>query len=283
MLKNRFKQIIKNISIVFINLMNATRFGRYFQELVIRSAMERSVRLTHKGHDFTFASPNSLCRWRYETFASKEPETLEWIDAMSVGSNVWDIGANVGLYSIYAAKHRGCHVSAFEPSVFNLELLARNIFLNRVVDRVCIVPIALSDKVAASHMKMTSMEWGGALSTFGEDYGWDGKTLKSVFEYKTVGLRMVDALELLSLPPPDYIKIDVDGIEHLILAGGQSILAKVKEVLIEVNDAFAEQSLQCQQSLIQAGLMLREKRQSEMVSISSEGFDRAYNQIWVRQ
>ena len=46
----------------------------------------------------------------------------------------------------------------------------------------------------------------------------------------------------LAIPAPDYIKIDVDGVEHLILKGGQKILSKVDSVLIEINDEFLEQA-----------------------------------------
>ena len=75
-------------------------------------------------------------------------------------SVLWDIGANVGLYSVYAAKKHNCKIWAFEPSVFNLELLARNIYLNELTNNICIVPIALSDKLGSSQMHMTSSEWG---------------------------------------------------------------------------------------------------------------------------
>ena len=44
---------------------------------------------------------------------------------------------------------------------------------------------------------------------------------------------MVDAVNPLNIPQPDYIKMDVDGIEHLILKGGISILDKVKGLLVE--------------------------------------------------
>ena len=56
---------------------------------------------------------------------TKEPETLDWIDTMAEGSALVDVGANVGLYSVYAAKARKCQVYAFEPSVFNLDQGAR--------------------------------------------------------------------------------------------------------------------------------------------------------------
>ena len=61
------------------------------------------------------AVPNWLAGWRVDTFSSKEPETLEWIDSLPEGSVLWDVGANVGLYSVYAAKKRRCRVWAFEP------------------------------------------------------------------------------------------------------------------------------------------------------------------------
>jgi len=113
-----------------------------------------------------FSVPNKLCRFRADTFSSKEPETLEWIDGLPKDSILWDIGANVGLYSCYAAKARNCRVFSFEPSVFNLELLARNIFLNDLVQQASIVPIALSDAVSINTLNMTTTAWGGALSSY---------------------------------------------------------------------------------------------------------------------
>jgi FkbM family methyltransferase len=249
---------------------------------IINSAMDQVIEISHEGMRLKFSIPNVLCKWRAQTFSSKEPETLEWINAMPDGTVLWDVGANVGLYSVYAAKKNNCKIWAFEPSVFNLELLARNIYLNGLTNNICIVPIALSDELGSNQMRMTSTEWGGALSTFGETFGWDGEAIRQVFEFKTIGLSMADAVQKLSIPQPDYIKMDVDGIEHLILKGGAEVLKSVKGVLIEVNDAFHEQASQCQQLLTDAGLVLKEKCQSEMVLASTSGFQNAYNQIWVR-
>ena len=216
-----------------------------------------------------------------DTFSTKEPETLEWIDGIPEGAVVWDIGANVGLYSCYAAMQRGCKVFAFEPSVFNLELLARNINLNKLKDHISIIPLALSDKLAVAELNMTSTEWGGALSTFGQDYGHDGETMQKIFEFKTLGLSMEDAVNLLKITPPDYIKMDVDGIEHLILQGGKSLLKHVQGVLIEINDEFVEQSKVSASCLTDAGLTMVSKRHSEMVEESA--FNDAFNQVWFRQ
>lgn len=281
-MKTRIRNAIKTAIRSCVNLVGQTRIGQYLEGMIIHSGMDRVLEISHDGIPLRFSAPNALCRWRYKTFSSKEPETLEWINAMPIGAVLWDVGANVGLYSVYAAKKRNCKVWAFEPSVFNLELLARNIFLNDLTNSICIVPVALSDMLASSQMRMTSTEWGGALSTFRETFGWDGKAISQVFEFKTIGMSMTDAVDKLSIPQPDYIKMDVDGIEHLILKGGRDVLKNVQGVLIEVNDAFHEQASQCHRLLVEAGLVLKEKRQSEAISASTLGFQNAYNQIWIR-
>ena len=52
----------------------------------------------------TFFTPTKITKWRVDTFFSKEPETLEWIDSFKNTNKIifWDIGSNIGLYSIYA-------------------------------------------------------------------------------------------------------------------------------------------------------------------------------------
>lgn len=142
--------------------------------------------------------------------------------------------------------------------------------------------MALNDRLEASNMRLTTTEWGGALSTFGQNFGWDGKAIQKVFEFQTIGLSMDDAVRRLSIPQPDYIKLDVDGLEHIILKGGAELLREIKGILIEVNDNFNEQAEQCQQLLVGAGLVLKEKRHSELIGASTSGFQYTYNQIWGR-
>ena len=77
-----------------------------------------------------FFVPNYITNYLIDTFFSKEPETLEWIDSFDKNKKVifWDIGANIGIYSIYAAlKHSDIEVVCFEPSTSNLRILSRNI------------------------------------------------------------------------------------------------------------------------------------------------------------
>ena len=83
----------------------------------------------------SFFSPTKLSQWRAKTLFTKEPSTLKWIDSFeNINGNIfWDIGANIGLYSIYGAiKNDKIKVIAFEPSTLNLSLLSRNISINNV-------------------------------------------------------------------------------------------------------------------------------------------------------
>ena len=263
-----------------VNFIERRQFRFYFSDKILDRAINRTQSVKYGDTNLVFTVPNTLNHFRVDTFETKEPETLEWIDAIPEGSVLWDIGANIGLYTCYAAKARQCQVFAFEPSVFNLELLARNIFLNRLSRQVTIIPVPLTYELTQSTLNMTTTAWGGALSTFGQDYGDDGQSLDKVFEFRTLGISMVDAVQAFKLKPPDFVKMDVDGIEHLILKGGIEVLKGVKGVLVEVNEYFEQQAIDSSNYLETAGLTLKEKRRSNMFDATR--FDRTYNQIWYR-
>ena len=268
------KSLTKRLIALVMEWLPKTIFGRYIHQEMITKIMSRSEAVVHRGHTLKFSVPNRLIDYRIQTFATKEPETLEWIENIPAGCVLWDVGANIGLYSIYAAMAQKCKVFAFEPSVFNLELLARNIALNKLQESVCIVPIALSDQIGTSMFKMSNTEWGGALSTFGQSFNQDGEELRQVFEYQTLGLSMDDACTLLKIPQPQYLKMDVDGIEHFILRGDMNTLALVQGVMIEINDAFTHQAEESAAVLKRAGLVLHRK--------CDLGVPNQYNQWWIR-
>lgn len=270
MIKNSIRKLI-NVSILRLSRTSA---GRYAYQQLLDSAMTRSRKVRYRSHQLTLAAPNWLNNYRIDTFATKEPETLDWIDSIPEGGVLWDVGANVGLYSIYAAKARECQVYAFEPSVFNLELLARNIFLNSVQKRVTICPFALSDVSGVNSFRLSTTAWGGALSAFGASFDQNGAPLKDIFEYQIFGLAISDVVDLLNIPKPLHMKVDVDGIEHFILRGARDVLSSVESVLIEINDAFPEQAEEATRLLSAAGLRCQRK--------CDLGVPNMFNQWWVR-
>jgi FkbM family methyltransferase len=274
------KKFLKSIINKVVTILGSTKIGRYIFGIIVDKEINRIKTVGHKGVSFNFSIPNGLNVYRADSFATKEPETLQWIDQIPEKSVLWDIGANVGLYSCYAAKMRNCKVFSFEPSVFNIELLARNIFNNQLFDRVTIVPLPLSDAIAENSLNMTSTNWGGALSTFGETYGQDGKEMNKIFEFRTIGLSISDAIKSLKIPQPDYIKMDVDGIEHLILKGGLDVIKNVKSILIEIDESFEKQFSDSTSYLKSAGLVLKERINAD--KSGDPEFKNCYNQVWTR-
>ena len=279
-MKKLIKKMIRKIISSMLLILGRFNIGQFIYEQFIDVIINRTKLVEHSGTKLVLSTPNGLTRDRADSFSSKEPETLDWLDGIPKNSVLWDIGANVGLYSVYAAKKNNCNVVAFEPSVFNLECLARNLFINEVQNQVTIMPFALNDNLGTSFMHIGTTEWGGALSTFDKDVGWDGKSIKEVFSYQTFGLSLDKVVSILDIPPPDYIKMDVDGIEHFILGGGLGVLAKVKGILIEINDDFVEQSEKSRIILENAGLKMVAKRHAE--SLEGTNFQNTYNQIWCR-
>ena len=80
------------------------------------------------------------------TIFSKEPTTIPWLEAIRADETLVDIGANIGLYSIYAAAYTGCRVYAFEPEALNYAELNKNVFVNDLHGRVSAFCIAMSDE-----------------------------------------------------------------------------------------------------------------------------------------
>jgi hypothetical protein len=201
-------------------------------------------------HSVSFFVPNVVTKWRVDTFFSKEPETLEWIDNFEDRDKdkkiiFWDIGGNVGLYSIYAAiKYKNIDVTTFEPSTSNLQTLSRNISINNLNEKIKICQIPLTNKDNSFlMMKESQFEEGGAMNVYGENFDYEGNKFKETNSYKIYGTSINYLLDNKILETPDYIKIDVDGIEHLILLGADKHLqnSKIKSLSVEINEQFTKQ------------------------------------------
>ena len=149
-MKKIIKIILKKLAKNFIAIANTNKMGRYFSEHLAKFIFNQKMKINYNNVDLSFYVPNRLNKYRVDTFSIKEPETLKWIEKFEKNSNFWDVGANIGLYSCYAAKTRNCNVYAFEPSVFNLEILAKNIDLNNCVEKIHIISLPLGQNLQVS-------------------------------------------------------------------------------------------------------------------------------------
>lgn len=273
MIKTLVKQILNSLGYLIYLIIN-NKLTYFIGDSVILNKVEEKRKIKLGKVEIYLSTPTFLLRYRHKTFFTKEPETLKWIDGFEDKSVFLDVGANVGLYSIYAAVKKQSYVYAFEPSFFNLEFLVRNIYINRLVDCVNVIPIALNNSIGINNFHLTTTEWGGALSTFEQSYDDSGNEMKPDFIYKTLGFDLDTIVNQLKIKKIDYIKIDVDGLEHLILAGAINTLKNIKEVLIEINDNFSEQRKVSNEILVELGFQLDQKVYTE------KNTKQVANQIW---
>ena len=212
----------------------------------------------------SFYAPSAMAHHRAISALKKEPETIAWIDSFEPNAVFWDVGANIGIFSVYAlVRHTKLRVVAFEPSVGNIHHLVKNSKLNKVSDRITVIPLPLSDITTINEMKLSSDEVGGALNTFGVSYDYNGLEINSVdYSYQTLGLAADDYVRLSNDTLPNYIKIDVDGIEHLVISGLDETLKSnaLSSILVEINESFSEHNDKCLALLAQHGFICVEKR-----------------------
>ena len=236
--------------------------------------------------NLVFFTPNHLTKWSVNTTLTKEPETINWINNFKKKKIVfWDIGANLGLYSIYAAiKHEKILIYSFEPSVNNLRILSRNIFINNLEKKIIINQIPLTNK-KDKYLTMSQRSFieGDALNTFGEKFNFEGKEIKSTHNYQIYGTTMDSLVNTQSTQLPNYIKIDVDGIEHLILSGGRKLLQnkKIFSIIIEINDKFKKQHKSIFKILKKCNFKLYKKEQNCNLLKSTE-YKNTFNYTFVK-
>ncbi len=182
--------------------------------------------------------------WRVKTLFSKEPATIKWLNRMSERTILIDVGANVGMYSIYAAKLKNARVFAFEPESQNYSTLLKNIISNELEQLITAFPVSLSDEIRLDTLHLSDFVWngGGSCHSFGEEVGFDLKHRKSPFTQGSISYTIDQAISDRVIQQPTHIKLDVDGFEHKVMKGAYHALrnSKLKSLCIEINPSLDE-------------------------------------------
>lgn len=201
--------------------------------------------------------------WRYDTLLDKEPETIEWIDSFEPGDVLWDIGANVGIYSIYAGV-KGVRTFAFEPHFANYHQFCTTIALNDLQDRVTPLCLAFAETKSISEMHLASLDIGTSMSNFGEALDFRGNAFRAAFRQGMVGYDIDSFIADFGMGVPTHLKIDVDGIELPIVKGARRTLAdpRLKSVSIELIETDEAQVAAVTEILEAAGLRFVHKKQN---------------------
>jgi FkbM family methyltransferase len=173
---------------------------------------------------FTIKQDTILEKWRVETFWTKEPETLAWIESFIPGESLLDVGANIGLYSLYAAS-RGCRVLAVEPHIANYASLAINARMNK---HCSIKPLrsCIGDRNGIVEFRCPDINSGATGGGYTRSYGQGHPSSVMTID------RIMEIFWQMN-----YMKIDVDGEENLVVAGMMRSLIKrrFKSCLIEID------------------------------------------------
>jgi len=184
-----------------------------------------------------FSIHNNTTLWRAQTLFSKEPITIDWIKNFSKEKIFYDIGANIGIYSIFASLISQVKTFSFEPESNNYQILMENIILNNLMEYIIPYPIGISDTTELTSLYLS--QFGKAQSHHMVKESLNANLEKKETKFKQ-GIFTTSLNKLITkwdLPIPNYLKIDVDGIEYKIIEKSDFLLEKkeLESILIEIN------------------------------------------------
>jgi FkbM family methyltransferase len=187
-----------------------------------------------------YVTPAAGLRYIFRPMANIDAPLLMVVQTLVRKDDViWDVGANVGLFSLAAAVCAGDRgqVIAFEPDAWIAQLLRRTGRAQPIASaRITVLPIAVASEISLRSLSIAARSRASnALSEYGHTQ------MGGVEEQHVVAAFNVDWL-LSKLPIPDIIKIDVEGAELEVLSNQFRMLNEVRPVIIcEVGSNTAEE------------------------------------------
>ena len=289
--------MIKKISYIIYILLKIINFilEKFLDRNIlvwVRSYIEQDayqkVKLKSGKYLFFFA-PNYLINLLVKDFYTKEPETIEWIDNFKKEKKIifWDIGSNIGLYSIYAAASiEDIEVISFEPSTSNLRILSRNISINHLESKIKIfqVPLGINKNNFLEFNEGKFIE-GESNNSIDKNIDFEGKEMKPDNKYQIFSTNIDQIIGNQILNVPDYIKIDVDGVEHLILKGGIELFKnpKILEIQIEINENYTDQHNNVLKIMGECMFKFKEKKRNDLSGYyKTKKLSKIYNYYFTR-
>lgn len=199
-----------------------------------------------------FVSPDAQLKYLKITATAFDTEILNIAkNYIRKDDVVWDIGANVGVFAFAAANRAGPQgqVFAVEPDIWLANLIRRSINLSQNQDlSISLLPTAISDKNGIETLLIARR--GRASNTLVKAGG--NSQMGGIREKQLVTTITLDQLLEVS-PPPNFIKIDVEGAEIFVLKGAAQTLSTVRPIIycevsinneIEATDIFKSSDYQ---------------------------------------
>lgn len=223
---------------LFYALWSVLRFFPTVTLAKLRHSLRPTVRLDYARHKIELCADSDMSLYRARA-CRKEPHTIRWIeDNVEPDDVFYDVGANVGAYSLVAAKHGRGRISihAFEPSFSTYSELCRNVILNACEGVVFPHLLCLAEAPGQVIFNYGSVDAGSALHTV-VGKGESNAKQNSAYQQPMIALSIDSLIAEFGFPIPQHIKLDVDGTELAILRGASETLdhASVRTLQVEVN------------------------------------------------
>jgi len=207
----------------------------------IKNFFSLDLVLNEGGAEYNFSPKSKVELFRYLTLFTKEEGTINWLKSTIKEGDVFvDIGANIGIYSVYAAKLANkVKVYSFEPHKPNFITLMDNIVRNGLHESISPISIALGNSCDVIKLNYHSLVSGSSNSQLGHKRtaGEEGEFTPQ-FEEIVTSITLDDLISKGAIVAPTVIKIDVDGNEILILEGMEALLTsnnKPRSIQVELN------------------------------------------------
>lgn len=171
-------------------------------------------------------------------FARDEERTPEFLFFSKLdlrGKVAYDVGAFEGIFTLFFSR-KAKVVVAYEPNPASYRRIQENIRLNRI-DKATLRQAGVSDQNGTLQFALDRLMPGGA-SADSSVSGQIGKTSKNLSVFRVDVVKLDDDIRQYSLPAPDFVKIDVEGLENAVLRGMEETIQKHRpEIYIEVHGA----------------------------------------------
>ena len=188
-----------------------------------------------------FWTPGNYSKYMVDNFLQKEKLVEKFILEIPDNNDIifWDIGANLGVYSLFCASNKeNVKTIAFECSPSAVLAISKNISLNNFENKICIFQLGLTDRKNIFLMlKEDKDSLGDQHISLGRDFDFENKKIHiSENKYKLFSNSIFDILQNQALEVPNYIKLDVGSFELEVLEGFGHFLEnpKIKYIVIEM-------------------------------------------------
>lgn len=192
-----------------------------------------------------YATPETR-RWRKRGVLLLDPLVVRWLtDDVHPGDVVYDIGAGIGGYTIFAAVQRGALAVAFEPGFAAYKRLCENLLVNDCSRSVIPLPVALGNRTGLLELAYPYEAGSDVHTLFPRRWRSEREAVDARYAQPVCAERLDDLVARHGLPPPTMMRIGVRRGVEAILDGSTNLLRspRLRSVLVSARDKVQAESV----------------------------------------